>query len=325
MKLSDLGEIGLISQLFQRGHIHGGKEDCVVLRIGKKNILLSTDSVSYLTNLPRKSTPAQIGQFLASINLSDIAAMAGNPLGMLASFLVSKKTDSEFVEKIVEAADLKLREFGAEYLGGDSKEGHDLEIAGTIIGEQDDKLLRRRSDIRKGQLVGITGTMGRGAAGYVFFKSGYRVSHGINLMMSFIPRIKEARIISELGGKFMTDLSDGINGSITRAKRDFGVGFRIVEDEIPLDANVAKASQLSGETPTNIAMNYGGDYEIMFTIDNTKYSDFKAAMESEHIKASFIGDTWEGGNILFDGAKWNNIAEGGYEHFRVQPKIGKIE
>lgn len=324
MKLSEIGEVGFISQLFEKGHIHGGKEDCIVLRLNKKNLLISTDSVSYLSNLPRKASASQIGKFLASINLSDIAAMAGNPLGMVASFLISPEFDVDFVDQIVEAADITLKKFDAAYLGGDSKEGTDLAISGTIVGEQSDRLIRRRSDIRKNQLLGVTGTLGRGASGYVFFRSEYRSMRGIDLMLNFEPRIREARIISELGGKFMTDLSDGLTGSIFRAKTDFGIGFRIVEDEIPLDKNVAKAAQISGANPTDIAMNYGGDYELLFTIDNSKYRDFRAAVESEKIPVSFIGETWEGGNILFDGAKWNDITGGGYEHFKKQPKIGSL-
>lgn len=325
MKLSEMGEIGLISRLFEKGHVHGGKEDCVILKSGNKNLLISTDSVSYQTNLPNEASPVQIGRFLSAINLSDIAAMAGEPLGMVASFMVAPDYDSEFIEQIIESADTLLKKYNAVYLGGDSKEGTDLAISGTVIGEQNNKLLRRRSDIKKGQLLGVTGTLGRGAAGYVFYRSRYRPARGVELMLKFEPRIKEAQIISELGGKFMTDLSDGLTGSISRAKRDFGIGFRIVEDEIPLDRNVAKASQISGATNTDIAMNYGGDYELLFTVSNSRYRDFKDAIEGEKIPVSFIGDTWEGENILFDGAQWNSIAGSGYEHFRKQPKIGNIE
>ncbi len=324
MKLSELGEIGIISRLFEKGHIHGGKEDCVVLKSGNRNLLISTDSVSYLTNLPREASPAQIGRFLSSINLSDIAAMAGDPLGMVASFMVSPDLDSEFIEQIVEAADTVLQHYNAEYLGGDSKEGTDLAISGTVIGEQKSRLLRRRSEIKKDQILGVTGTLGRGASGYVFYRSGYRQSKGVELMLGFEPRIKEAKIISELGGKFMTDLSDGLVGSIARAKGDFGIGFRIVEDEIPLNRNVKKASQISGASETEIAMKYGGDYELLFTVSNSRYKDFKEAVESEKVPVSFIGETWTGENILFDGERWNAVPGRGYEHFRKQPAIGNI-
>ena len=62
----------------------------------------------------------------------------------------------------------------------------------------------------------------------------------------------------------------------------------------------------------------------MFTIENDNYRDFKDAMEKNRIDVSFIGDSWEGENIIFDGEKWTTINRAGYEHFREPPKLGKI-
>ncbi|EQD30066.1 thiamine monophosphate kinase, partial [mine drainage metagenome] len=131
-------------------------------------------------------------------------------------------------------------------------------------------------------------------------------------------------IISEHGGKFMTDLSDGVLESIYKAKRDFGIGFRIVEDEIPVNDHVQKAIQLSGGKSTDLTLGFGGDYELLFTIDNGNYSDFKAAMELEKIHVSYVGDTWKGDNLIFDGQRWNPLEGGGYQHFAPAPRIGSI-
>ena len=324
VKISKIGENAFLKQLFSEGHVHGGKDDCVVLRIGKNNVLISTDSVSYSTNLPAESTPSQIGAFLASINLSDIAAMAGKPIGLLGSFIVPPSTEDRFLYEIVEAIDLKMKEFGSEYLGGDTKEGAELVLAGTAIGEQKDSVLRRRSDLKKGQILCVTGKQGRAASGYIFYRSGYRKRQGIDLLLNFTPRIREAQIISEYGGKFMTDLSDGIASAIAKAKDDFNIGFRIVQNEIGLDRNVSRAILLSGASDLDLSLYFGGDYELMFTIENDNYRDFKDAMEKNRIDVSFIGDSWEGENIIFDGEKWTTINRAGYEHFREPPKLGKI-
>ncbi len=324
MKISKIGENAFIKQLFKDGHVHGGNDDCVVLRIGKENVLISTDSVSYSTNLPAESTASQIGAFLASINLSDIAAMAGKPIGMLGSFMVPGSTEDRFLYEIVEAIDLKMKEFGSKYLGGDTKEGVELVLAGTVIGEQKETIIRRRSDLRKGQILCVTGRQGRAASGYIFYRSGYRKRQGIDLLLNFKPRVKEAQIISEYGGKFMTDLSDGIASAIKKTKEDFNIGFRIVQNEIPLDRNVSRAILLSGASELDLSLYFGGDYELMFTIENTNYRDFKDAMEKNRIDVSYIGDSWDGENIIFDGEKWTAINRVGYEHFSVPPKLGKI-
>jgi thiamine-monophosphate kinase len=324
VKISSIGERDLVESMFRTGHIHGGDNDCIEIPLGKKRLLASTDSVSYDTNIPGEASADQIGKFLAAINLSDIAAMAGNPIGMLSSFNLPGKTDSEFVLKLVESIDEELNIYDAEYLGGDTKESSVMVLSGTIIGEQKEGLIRRRSDIRPDQVLCVTGDLGRAAAGYTFYRLGYRKKLGIDLMMDIAPRIREAKIISENGGKFMTDLSDGVFESILKVKRDFGIGFRIVQDEIPVNNHVKKAIQLSGGSVNDLALSFGGDYEILFTIENTNYADFKSAMESEKIHVSYIGDTWKGDNMIFNGRSWSPILGGGYQHFAPAPKIGSI-
>jgi thiamine-monophosphate kinase len=83
--------------------------------------------------------------------------------------------------------------------------------------------------------------MGRAASGYIFYRTGYRPDLGINMMLGISARIREAQIMSEYGAKFMMDLSDGVFASISQMKSDYGIGFKIVENELKPDRNVAKA------------------------------------------------------------------------------------
>ncbi|MGC8609264.1 MAG: AIR synthase-related protein, partial [Thermoplasmata archaeon] len=174
------------------------------------------------------------------------------------------------------------------------------------------------------QMVGFTNSLGRAASGYIFYKSGYRSKMGIEMMLGVRPRIREAQIMSEYGAKFMMDLSDGLFASLSQMKHDYGTGFRIIRDEIKYDRNVQKASEISEADIYEIAAGYGGDYEILFSIDEKDYKNFEAAMETEHINVNFIGETWKGDNIIFDGESWSKIEEKGYEHFRPSPRIGRI-
>ena len=59
----------------------------------------------------------------------------------------------------------------------------------------------------------------------------------------------------------MTDLSDGIASAIAKAKDDFNIGFRIVQNEIGLDRNVSRAILLSGASDLDLSLYFGGDYE----------------------------------------------------------------
>ena len=319
MRLLDLGERRIIDDIHRDFHVTQPKDDCAMIDSGDSVLLLSTDIIRESTHIPKGAKPEQIGNFVANINLSDIAAMAGIPIGMVLSYLVNPESDESFLIDVVRGVDKTLKSVGAEILGGDTKEGSELVISGTVLGQQEKRKVRKRSDLKPGHVIGVTNELGRCASGYIFYKNSYRTDLAINLILGIKARIKEAQIMSEYGAKFMTDLSDGLFSSMSQMKNDYGIGFRIVENELVPNRYVRKASDLSGLSGTEIMCAYGGDYEIMFSIENKDFKDFSDAMESEKINVHFIGDAWKGDNIINNDDQWLPIKEYGYEHFRPKP------
>lgn len=324
MKLKEIGERNIIKEITKRHMSVSSTDDCALIEFGDEYFMMSTDLVSELTNIPAGSPPALIGEFAASINLSDIAAMAGIPLGLLISVSANPDTDDSYLYKVFDGMSRKLREFDTEILGGDTKEGSHLSLACTSIGRQKKEKTLLRSNIRPKQILCVTGKLGRASSGYIYLKTGYNISRGRQMMMDITPRIREAQIIAEHGGRFMTDLSDGLFSAISQLKNDFSIGAKVVQDEIPGAKSVGKAAELSGASELDIKANFGGDYELLFTIENSSYGDFKRSMEAEKIPVSYIGETWEGENMIFNGENWSVISEIGYEHFKEIPKLGRI-
>lgn len=324
LKLKELGERNIINEIYSAQAIKQTKDDCALIDMGDKYFLISTDSISTKSHIPEGTPTELIGKFLASLNLSDIAAMAGDPIGFMTAFSLDPDTDFDFLMGIERGIKKVLDKYGVENLGGDLKEGPDEVMTGIAVGSQKKDLVRKRSDIRIGQIVGVTNSLGRAASGYVYYKSKFNRTVGINLLLDFEPKLREAKLISEYGGKFMMDLSDGLFSSIYQMKHDYGVGFKIVEDELPMHRHVEKAADLSGATALELMGSFGGDYELLFTIDNSNYGNFIEAMKSEKIDVSFIGDVWDGDNMIYDGQRWNLIQEKGYEHFSKHPQLGRI-
>ncbi|WP_162509196.1 thiamine-phosphate kinase [Thermogymnomonas acidicola] len=299
------------------------KDDCAVVPAGRDYLLISTDSLNESGHFPDGTTPEMAGRFFATVNLSDIAAMAGIPLYFVTAYTLREDVDMDYLERFEESMSRQLRRFHTELLGGDLKQGQSNVFSGTIIGRQRKSLTTLRSRIRKGQLVAVTNTLGEQASGYIFYKHGYSRSLGLKLLFSAEPRVKEALKIAEHGGaQFMMDLSDGLFSSIAQVKHDYGIGFKIVGgDDIPAGKHVDKASFISGLTRTEIACNFGGgEYELLFTVPQARYREFAQAMEDEGISVTFIGETWDGDNIIFENGSWRRITQqGGYEHFMPKP------
>lgn len=325
MKLGELGERAIINRLMSVHHRQSPKDDCSLIEDGEDYFMVSTDVVTPDTHFPKGSKPEQMGSFFASINLSDVAGMAGKPLGFMSAYAAPPETDIEFLESFESGVNKVLKNHDVEHLGGDMKEGATLTMTGIALGKQTKKLTRKRSDIGGDQLLGVTNSLGKAASGYVFYKTGYRKDLGISLMMDVQARLKEAEAISQNGARFMMDLSDGIFSSVHQMKQDYGLGFKLVEDSVTPNRYVEKAAEISGASIRELTFSFGGDYELLFTIDNGDYGDFMEKMESLGIGVSIIGQVWDGENIIFDGERWESINDYGYEHFSGKPKLGRLK
>ena len=315
MKLKDLGERELIRRIFSVQDMHQEKDDCAMLENGDEYLLVSSDIVSDITNIPRNVKPESIGKFFAAVNLSDIAAMAGIPTAFVSSISIDPDAEWDYLNGIEDGMHSMLRKHKTELIGGDLKEGSGLTLTGTVLGHQKKSRTRKRSDILAGQRLGVTNELGKAGAAYVFYSSGYMGTRASEMLINVEPRIREGQIISEYGGKFLTDLSDGVASAAVQANNDFGLGFKLVEHDIPVNRHVKKAAEISGRDSMEIALGYGGDYELLFTVDNANVRDFLAGMESNGINVSLIGEVWKGNNILFDGDVWKNMEYRGFEHF----------
>jgi len=315
-KLNELGEREIISRLRSTFRFDSPQDDCALINDGNNYLMVTTDSINFRTHIPSGTSPDLAGSYFAALNLSDIAAMAGKPIEFLTAYSLNPDTEYDMLEKFESGMVKVLKEYDCDFAGGDLKEGEGLTMTGIALGRQKKQLTRKRSDLAPGQVIGVTNTLGRSAAGYVLYSHNLRKRVAIRMMLDIKPRIREAQIISEHGGKFMMDLSDGVASSMRQMKRDYGIGFRVVQDEIPVHTEVRKAIELSGIPELEFTLGFGGDYELFFSVENGNYPDFKAAMESEKINVSFIGDAWKGDNIIYNGSEWNPLQLNGYEHFR---------
>ena len=314
MSLND--ERKIIKNIMKNGNVSEYPDDCSWTVVDEKYIFTTTDSITPETHIPHGVKPYDAGRFFASVNLSDIAAMGAKPLSFMAAFVLGPELDDDYVDDFSKGIRDVLKKYETEYIGGDTKPGKSTSFSGFCLGTGMEERTMFRRRIGEGQIVCVTNKIGRVGASYLDYVNGVNLDESGFNIIDIEPRIREAMSIGENGGMFMMDMSDGLFGCLSQMKNDYGLGFRIVESELPFDASVKIVSERYGISQTEVGCNIGGDYELLFTIENENFSSFSQKMTELGISVSYIGDVWKGDNMIFNGENWLKIEGKGWEHFK---------
>ncbi|UCH72222.1 MAG: thiamine-phosphate kinase [Thermoplasmatales archaeon] len=319
-KLSDLGErevIRLISDVLSKGEIAVGiGDDCAALEIGDEYLLISTDMITEKTHIPKIMKPWQIGWFAVAINLSDIAAKGGKPLGLLLSLGLPRNTSKSFLEEFIKGANKCATRYGTNIIGGDTKENSEITICGTALGTVKKDEFMGRKGAKPGDIVAVTGVLGKSGLGYYSIKKGIKNKEFIKGLLEPKPRLREGMALSK--EKIVTscmDISDGLSSSLYQLQELNVVGFEIEKEKIPFSQHLIKFS----EEDLNIyeyGLHFGGDYELLLTIPHDKFKKLVKHAKKIRISLTAIGRVTEETEItIVDGGVKKILPNKGYEHF----------
>lgn len=313
MKLRDLGERKIIENM---KNLYGTivDDDAFYFNSGNRFILITTDVITKRTHIPDGADPKHAGYFFAALNLSDIAAMGGSPKYFMSAYSMNGNIDYTFFENFNKGIKECLSKYDTKMVGGDTKEGEDFTATGIAIGYVSKNKIMLRKNFKKGQAVGVTNFLGKNGAGFYLWKNGNE--YGIKKLLEIEPRIKEGILLSRFGVRAAMDLSDGIFSSIEQIKKLTGTGFKIYFENIPADKLAIEVSEEFKIPLEEITLNFGGEYELLFSVDKDHWEYLKKKMDEHGILINYIGETWEGNNVLVKNGKEVNIKEYGYEHFK---------
>src|SRR3989304_1470387 len=166
--LKDVGERAVIEQLkriFDRGLPVGLGPDVGVIDWGEDWLVITTDAVNVKTHLPPGAAPGQGGWYLVAVNLSDVPAAGAFPLGFVAAPAMPRDTDLDWVKALARGMEECARQFGIPIVGGDTKESEAMTLAGTAVGKVAKSRILLRTGARPGDVVVVTGDLGRGGGG----------------------------------------------------------------------------------------------------------------------------------------------------------------
>ncbi len=314
MRISEIGgEFALIERVTRKVKDKSVKvgiwDDAAVIK-WKKNLflVLTTDMLVENDHFSLKwSTPFQIGAKAMEANVSDIAAMGALPKYALVSIALSKKVSVKFAEELYRGFYSVARKYGFELVGGDTTHGKLIVLNVCMVGEVDKRNLRLRSDAKVGDLICVTGDLGKSAAGLEVLRK--RKKGNVKQHLEPKARLKEAGKIAPYVNA-MIDVSDGLASEVRHICEMSSVGARIFKERIPLSKNTKKLAKKVKKSPHDFALNGGEDFELVFTTPKKNLKKIRG------VKYSVVGEILpkKDGIFLLENGKKTALGKG-FEHF----------
>jgi thiamine-monophosphate kinase len=309
------------------GVILGPGDDTAILRVPPDRVLLFTcDMLAEGVHFRRDwATPWQIGWKAMAVNLSDLAAMGGEPGFAVASVSMPGEAEKTVAEELAAGMIAAASEYGAALVGGDlvgSTGPMAVDVA--ALGWVEEGLALRRSGARAGDAVVVTGTLGASATGLQALLHGLQEEDDLSVKEALAahltprPRVKEGRAIAMTRqATAMMDISDGVAMDLPRLCAESGLGARVWEARLPLaPACAALAARLSQEA-VSLALTGGEDYELLFTCPPEAVSRIADALSQvDGAGVTVIGEMTESRAIISADAEGREHGLGrGFDHF----------
>lgn len=325
-KLSKLGEFGLIARLGKilptipsKSWQVGIGDDCAVRRISKNQFeLVSQDllleGVHFLSG-DRKHWES-VGWKALAVNLSDIAAMGGKPLGAVVGLGLPKGASLAEIEALYRGISQAATRFACPIVGGDtnlSRKGWVIAI--TVLGETWRSPLLR-SGARSGDSLWVTGELGGAALAWQALRRNKALPLAIRNRLNMpVPRLDWGQRIAAFGkAGAMIDLSDGLAGDLGHLVEASGLGFEVWIEKIPQSRNFETLCKKTNVSLRNVLLRGGEDYELLFTIRKGHEGVFARYCRRWGIQATQIGNAHKGKAIRW--MQGDKVIPGVLEGFR---------
>jgi thiamine-monophosphate kinase len=267
-----------------------------------KELLVTTDMLLEGSCFLREAGPARIGKKAMSVNLSDMAAMAGKPVAAVVSVGLPRDLPESWAREFFASLHAQAAAFDTAIVGGDTNAWNGpLAISVTLFGEPTGNGPVRRNGAKPGDALLVTGALGGSILGHHF---------------DFTPRVKEAQQLHSLATLHaMIDLSDGLSTDLHHLCEESGCGAEVWAEAIPISP--AAYQMKSPPSPLEHALNDGEDFELLVAVSA---EDAARLLKSQPLASSGVNLTqigcfqMEQGVYLKEGSTRHRLMSQGFEH-----------
>jgi thiamine-monophosphate kinase len=309
--VKDIGEQGLLQILHQFCPSEIIGDDAAVISTSpEQKLVVTTDVLVENVHFSDRTTPPDaVGWRAAAANLSDLAAMGADPLGITVGLSLRGDLTVNWVEQLYQGMKQCLDQYHTPILGGDLCRSSLVTIAITALGQVNSAQVISRSGAKPGDAIVTTGLHGLSKAGLELLldpKLGENLNQKSRKKLILAhqrpqPRLDVIKTIQEINPQRRIagmDSSDGLADAIIQICRCSGVGAEVKQNSIVLSSDILKL--VSPEKALEWTLFGGEDFELVLCLPVNFAQMLINKLKS---KAAIIGKITEEKNVILVGEK----------------------
>jgi thiamine-monophosphate kinase len=345
--VGEIGERALVRHLRSRipsgpGVVVGVGDDAAAVETGALT-LVTTDALVEGIHFRREwSPPRLLGRKALSVNLSDVAAMAGLARYATVSLCLPPDVPLGFVDGFYDGLLERAAETGVSLVGGNLSATADRIVVDMTVLGQGDRLLRR-TGAAPGDLVVVTGTLGAAAAGLRALEKGARLDDEGDLFhrgpwspeaaeglvpclrsqLDPAPPLAFGRALAEQDVVHAgMDLSDGLSGDLLSLCEESEVSAWIEPEWLPVDPCAATLEKEAGGDAFSLALHGGEDYQLLMAVPPDRVDVLREAARVWSVTLSVVGQFASGAPALSlrFGEAMRKLRPKSHDHFAVRER-----
>jgi thiamine-monophosphate kinase len=283
-------------------------------------LVTATDALVAGTHFLPTDPPHSVGHRCLAVNLSDLAAMAAQPLW--ASLALSlPQADMKWLHDFADGFFSLAEEQSVALIGGDTVRGS-LAAVVTLQGCVPAGQAVLRTGASAGDLIYVTGTpgdavAGRLLAGELIAEPAALTPRNRELLVGRYwypsPRVAWGIELRKLATA-MIDISDGLHLDLGRLLSASGCGAQLNIEQLPLSRTLRDT--FDAASAAEFALTGGDDYELCFTVAPGNADELEALAASQDLPIGCLGsvaaDPGLGWSLV---GKPYTVPASGFEHF----------
>jgi thiamine-monophosphate kinase len=241
-------------------------DDAAVLDVAGARLAWSVDVAVEDVHFRRHwLTFQQLGYKAAMAALSDLAAMAARPCGVLSSLVLPNHVSDRQLAELGRGQAAACQELGTQVVGGNLARGDGLSITTAVLGVVGPRLLRR-DGAQAGDQLYLAGTVGLAGAGLAALEAGCDQGDealGPALTAWRQPKVHlaEALAVAPVATAGI-DVSDGLASDAARLCEAGGLKLVLESDQLISEA-LTGAAAVVARSPLELALHGGEDYALL--------------------------------------------------------------